>query len=743
MSHSKYWVVCLAGLMGLMFSIEPVRATPQELLIDQEIGAFDEIMPPDEFSQQVTLGAAFKMKPDSREGILYVKALVAPGWHLYSVTQPPGGPQRSQITVGNENIQVQAAFKPDHEPHVQPDPAFDNLDTEFHEEAVVWSAPIRLQDDSDVEDLELAISFAGQTCNATGCLPLNMDLTAEFAGYLKVEKKSEFVPESHLELTGRVLAKGPVQPGSKLTVEIKAVPEPPYHVYAYQKTPADDNSKPTLIAVDKNNGWKVGEVLASVEPVEHVADGLKLLYHENEIVWTFDVELPSELKGDSFSFGGLIGFQTCEKNGCDLPESARFDFEIELNKPLAENFELNWQSEASYDEVRESVTRLAAVEVAESAAPKESHSSIASPEEIAEMATYYNGDEKIKWVAINDLRQANGETVAAPKETTLWTALIGAFLGGMLLNLMPCVFPVLGLKVLGFVQLGGSDPAKIRMHGLAFSLGLVFSMWVLAGSILGIREFWEAGSKTEVNWGMQMSSPYFVGAIILLMYILGLNMAGVFEIGQSLTQVGGSKLAQKKGYSGSFFSGVLTTLVATPCSGPFLGVAMSYTLSQTIPIAMFLFTVFGIGIAAPYLVLSFAPNLIRKLPRPGAWMETFKVTMSFALFATAAFFMQTFGAQTGIDGLSWMLMAMVIIGLALYFYGQWSLPEIKFVRRMSFGFVVPLALLACGLYMSYDAAGYPAPPRQDDEWLNWYAGRVEYTLAKENKIAFVDYTADW
>ena len=743
MSYNTIRFGLVALLIGLFGSLGNLEATPQSQLVDEEILAFDEIdLPLDVAGEQVKMGAAFKMKPNSKEGILYVKALIAPGWHLYSVTQPPGGPETAVITVANENIQVQAAFKPSEKPHVKPEPLFDNMDVEYHENEVVWTAPFRIQDDTDPEDLEIEVNLYCQACSVA-CDIFNLDAIGEFADYLKVETKKTYVPSSHVDLGGTVEFEGVVKPGSKLKVKIKAIPQPPFHIYAYQQKPAEDDSKPTLIAVDKNNGWKIGEVMASAEPVEKSGEGAKLLYHEDEIEWTFDVEIPSDFSGDSFSLGGLVGFQTCTDKNCDPPESARFEFEVEINKPLAENFSLNWQSEASYKEVAEAISHLAGIEVTKNAKPRASRSASASAEEIAEMATYYKPDEKIKWVSLSDLRTANGETVAAPKETTIWTAIIGAFLGGMLLNLMPCVFPVLGLKVLGFVQLGGSDPRKIRMHGFAFSLGLVASMWVLAAVILGIREFAEAGAKTDVNWGMQMSSPYFVGAIVLLMYILGLNMAGVFEIGQSLTQVGGSKLAQKKGYSGSFFSGVLTTVVATPCSGPFLGVAMSYTLSQTIPVAMFLFTIFGIGIAFPYLVLSFAPNLIRKLPKPGGWMETFKVTMSFALFATAAFFMQTFGAQTGIDGLSWMLMAMVIIGLALYFYGQWSLPEIKLARRISFGFAIPVALLFVGLYMSYDAAGYPPPPKQDDEWLNWYPGRVEYALAKENKIAFVDYTADW
>ena len=215
-----------------------------------------------------------------------------------------------------------------------------------------------------------------------------------------------------------------------------------------------------------------------------------------------------------------------------------------------------------------------------------------TPEEIAEMAALYNSDEKINYVLLKETAK-----------TTLWTALVGAFIGGILLNLMPCVFPVLGIKVLGFVEQAGSDPGKVRRHGLAFTAGLVASMWVLAGTILTLK----FALGQEVNWGQQMGNPYFVGAIIILLFVLGLNLAGVFEIGTSLSGAGGD-LQRKKGYSGSFFSGILTTLIATPCSGPFLGAAMSFTLAQPAVTAMFLFTIFALGIASPYLFLSFFPR---------------------------------------------------------------------------------------------------------------------------------------
>jgi thiol:disulfide interchange protein DsbD len=315
--------------------------------------------------------------------------------------------------------------------------------------------------------------------------------------------------------------------------------------------------------------------------------------------------------------------------------------------------------------------------------------------------------------------------------------------GGMILNLMPCVFPVLGLKVMGFVKQAGSDPRKIRLHGIAFAGGLVVSMWVLAGIILMVK----LALGQDVNWGAQMGNPYFVCAMIVLLFVLGLNMSGVFEFGTSMTRVGGT-LQGKQGYSSSFLSGVLTTLIATPCSGPFLGAAMSYTLAQTAITAMFLFTIFALGIATPYLLLCFFPALINRLPRPGAWMETFKVTMAFALFATVAFFMQAFGGQTGAAGLSWLAMALVVIGLAAYYYGTWSAPHVSKLKRLLFGYTMPALIAGLGIWMCYSAASQRnesagAYSAGGLAWQDWNPGKVEYSLAKHDRPIWVDYTAHW
>lgn len=347
--------------------------------------------------------------------------------------------------------------------------------------------------------------------------------------------------------------------------------------------------------------------------------------------------------------------------------------------------------------------------------------------EIAAAAEMYDAAKKIDFVLLDGTKE---------KAHTLFTALGFIFIGGLLLNLMPCVFPVLGLKVMGFAQQAGSEPQKIKVHGLVFMSGVIVSMWILA-SIIYILIF---TFGRDVNWGEQLTSPVFLAAIIMLLYVFGLNMAGLFEIGTSLTGTG-SELQAKKGYSGSFFSGVLTTLIATPCSGPFLGSVMGYTLKQPAFQGMLIFTVFALGISSPYVVLAFFPKLINKLPKPGAWMVTFKQLMAFALFATAAYFFRSFAKITGTGGASWLLMATVVVGLALWAYGRFGTPYTPKAKRIVWGLSFPLLVAAGGFLMTKSATQEraPATPLTGS---SWYPGVVELNRSK-GRIVWVDYTADW
>lgn len=229
-----------------------------------------------------------------------------------------------------------------------------------------------------------------------------------------------------------------------------------------------------------------------------------------------------------------------------------------------------------------------------------------------------------------------GKPYLAPETGGFLSILAFAFLGGLILNLMPCVFPVLGLKIMSFVKQSGEERSKISRHGVIFTFGVVLSFWLLVGALFVLRET----LGENLGWGFQLQSPVFVFILAVFLLIFAMSLSGVFEIGLSMIGVG-SKLSQRSGYAGSFFSGVLATVVATPCMAPFLGVAVGAALAMDLLPAFTIFTSVAIGLSFPYLLLSMFPGWISKLPKPGAWMDTFKQAMAFPLYATVVWLLWT------------------------------------------------------------------------------------------------------
>jgi DsbC/DsbD-like thiol-disulfide interchange protein/cytochrome c biogenesis protein CcdA len=308
----------------------------------------------------------------------------------------------------------------------------------------------------------------------------------------------------------------------------------------------------------------------------------------------------------------------------------------------------------------------------------------------------------------------------------------GMLLGGLILNLMPCVFPVIGLKIMGFVQQSGEDRKKIVLHGIAFTGGVLLSFWVLSGILFALRS--AAGPGQEIGWGYQLQNPWTVLVLMLLMFVLGLSMYGLFEIGASATGVGG-KLQSKQGVSGSFFSGILATVVATPCSAPFLGVAIGAAIALPGLQFFLAFTAMGLGLAIPYLTLSIFPKLVDMLPRPGAWMESFKQAMSFLLFATAGFLLWVYAGQIGLENMLNVVFGLTAIAIAAWVFGRWHTP----IRS---GKVKGVAIVACLLFAGAGLKLTLPPEKSGLVWEKWSDARVK-ELLDEGKPVFVDFTAQW
>jgi len=330
-------------------------------------------------------------------------------------------------------------------------------------------------------------------------------------------------------------------------------------------------------------------------------------------------------------------------------------------------------------------------------------------------------------------------TVAAPAASATLLPLLRAaalaFLGGLLLNLMPCVFPVLFLKGLALVNSGHEDSHKLRRHGLVYTAGILVSFWALVGVLLGLRA---AGSS--LGWGFQFQSPVFLSLMAGLLFFLGLSLAGQFEIGLTLTSAGGS-LAQKQGLTGSFFTGVLAVIVATPCTAPFMGAAVGYALSASPAVTFAVFTALALGLAAPYVALSLQPAWTRILPRPGAWMEILKQAVSVPIFATVIWLAWVLAGAYGASILAVLLVSFLLLAVAGWFLGRWPAKRWAVIVAT----LILLGVIAVSVFAPSQlstASETLAPPEAQSLWQPWSPDAVSRAQAAGQPV-LVDFTASW
>ena len=316
-----------------------------------------------------------------------------------------------------------------------------------------------------------------------------------------------------------------------------------------------------------------------------------------------------------------------------------------------------------------------------------------------------------------------------------------AFLGGLLLNLMPCVFPVLFLKGLALVNSGNEEKHKLRAHGFVYTAGILVSFWALVALLLGLR-----AAGATLGWGFQFQSPVFLSLMATLLFFLGLSLAGQFEIGLTLTSAGGA-LAAKQGYAGSFFTGVLAVVVATPCTAPFMGAAIGYALAQPAAVTFAVFTALALGLAAPYVALTLQPAWTRLLPRPGAWMDILKQAVSVPIFGTVIWLAWVIAGAYGAGLLLALLSEFLLVAIAGWFLGRWpakrwstAVAVLTLLVVVAACFVAPKEL--AGAPSVAPAASSSGSAAAGSTWQPWSADAVQHALAAGQPV-FVDFTASW
>lgn len=321
---------------------------------------------------------------------------------------------------------------------------------------------------------------------------------------------------------------------------------------------------------------------------------------------------------------------------------------------------------------------------------------------------------------------ASSNQKTAKEPVGLAYMLLLAALGGMILNLMPCVFPVLSLKVLGFVN---DQDHNQKIHGLSYTAGVIISFIAVAAILFSLR-----AAGNAIGWGFHLQSPEFVTLLAYLFLGMGLSFSGAIELGAGITNTG-SGLASKSGYAGSFFTGVLATVVASPCTAPFMGTALGWAVTQPSVIGLSIFAALGFGMAVPILILCLSPQALRYLPKPGPWMDTFKQLLAFPLYITVVWLLWVAGRQAGVDAMGLILLGCVSIALACWIWGHGSIRKVLSIAAVVFAIAIVYNPIVSEGTAQTDTIA-------DKDWETFSEEKLA-ELRQQGKPVFVNITADW
>ncbi len=564
------------------------------------------------------------------------------------------------------------------------------------------------------------------------------------------------------------------QPGQPFYVAVSAEIDKPWH--AYYSNPGTVGM-PMTASLNAPQGFKIDWVRWSPPVVEASSVGTAYAYERPVVVWKVT---PSGDAPEKAAFAIDMAWQLCREGQCNMPENRTVDLNLERGDGAAnpawahqENAVTSpsWMS-GGVSARSEDGKIVLSFELGEGApelqdgqayffsdgnvilptAPQTlralgggAYELILQPNDNAD-SLYPVADPDAPLDALKGMLVLDGHgrmidvavtsAAVAPSDPgpDFFYVLGMLFLGGLILNLMPCVFPVIGLKILGFVQLGGGERRKVFAHSAAFVAGILLSFWALTALLVYVSAISPEQGRSWAGW---MQNDWVVYLLMLLMIVMGMSMYGIFEIGVGATGAGAS-LQHKKGMAGSFFSGLLATVVATPCSAPFLGPVMAFAM-QLPPGRLFVaMTCMALGLSFPYIVLGAFPKLVQFLPKPGAWMESLKQALAFILFAAAAWLLSVYLSFVPEDlsfDVPWILISLVVFAAAWWVYGHWC-PMYRNRSTRIAGLIVALGLGAAGVWGSL--------PRKSPElvWETWNEAAVHDAL-EEGRPVFVDFTAKW
>jgi thiol:disulfide interchange protein DsbD len=573
-----------------------------------------------------------------------------------------------------------------------------------------------------------------------------------------------------------------VVPGKPFTVGLLLRMAPGWHTYWKF---SGDAGLPTELKWKLPPGWKIGEIQWPI-PSKTIDPGdIETYGYTNEVLLMQEITPPSKLDDPSAKLSTEANWLVCEKicipGGAtlqlDLPvastnQQANTDVFTRYRRLLPQNLpgpnvaRADWSrvgSDLRLKITSETLAKYPALDffplpeqetiVGHPAVQSRNNNEIifrvpleSAPKNLSSIAglvvfsQQLNGDNREAWQMTN----APVLSASSPAPARgVFTFLLFGFVGGLILNLMPCVLPVISLKIFGFVQQAGQSRQRIFRSGIAFTLGIF--AWFIALAILLIAL---KGAGRDVTWGgFQFTNAYFVLVLSVIVLVFALNLFGVFEVSlpQSLTR---SLLStsERKDLLGSFFQGVFATVLATPCTAPFLGTALGFAFTQSAAIILAMFIAIAAGMSAPYLLLSAQPAWLRFLPKPGLWMLHLKQFMGFLLLATLLFLLYVLGAQRGLEGAIWASCFLLVISVACWMKGAFVVPTATAVRRISVLALILLLVLGSGVYLIGDkfesAKIASADSRLPGNWQAFTPERLQAELEQGHTV-FVDFTAAW
>jgi len=651
--------------------------------------------------EPVAIAAAVEPGRGGGADMLAVTARLEPGWHLYSVTQKPGGPIATRITVAADSPRsVTGPFVPDAEPHrrtADDVPAWKGLVIEEHAGVVTWRAPLA----AGAGDVRGSVSL--QLCQETTCLPpQTFAFTAAASAAPAAAALAEHVPDR-----AHVTLRAAYRPADGV-LAVELVPDDGWHLYR----PADSvktevgQGKPTIVssgtaAVSPITGARV----TKVTPTTHAE-----LAEAGAVDGPIGLEIDLGQAADGRQpLEAVLGFQTCSDQTCDPPTAVRVTVAATAEGPAAVAF-----APAKYAEAAKGVRPL----VAASASPAPASTAAVERPAVPAVAA-----------APESATPPGGAAAAA--SISLPMALVMGLAGGLLLNLMPCVLPVLGLKLMSFAQQSGRDRREVFQMNLWYCAGVFAVFMALATASVAANI---GLGSANLAWGEQFTSAGFNITMIAVVFAFALSFLGIWElpipgfIGEKAGHV-----QSQEGPVGSFLKGVLSTVLATPCSGPFLGPVFGFTLTQPTSVTYAVFAAIAAGMCLPYVVVGLLPGLVRFLPKPGAWMGTFKEMLGFVMLGTVVYLFTILRTEWFVPTLA----LLVGIWAACWWVGkaQETTGTVGFGRWMQAG--------AVAAAVGWGAFTLLAPGTSEIDWEQPFSRDRIAELRRSGATVMVDFSADW